>query len=136
VINYTQSSSFQLDLLKGGLFDNIGKQSGFVTGMSDFSKIKKCLRDDSGAVMMEYIVITTVFLLAVGGLVYYSGSYTNLFPGLLPGGSHSTMTVDDKLDLVPVGEAPGTEINKYGMVGESFAAQTKKAQQLIAIPLP
>ncbi len=104
--------------------------------MSFFSKLKNCFRDDSGAVMMEYIVITAVFLLAVGGLVYYNGKLTNLFPGLMPGTEHSTMTVNDELDLVPAGEAPGAEVNKYGMVGESFAAQTKKAQQLVAMPLP
>lgn len=104
--------------------------------MSSFSKIKKCFRDDSGSVMMEYIIITAVFMLAVGGLVYSQGSFANLFSGLQPGEVHSTMTIDDNLSLVPVGEAPGTEVNKYGMVGESFAAQTKRAQQLVAMPLP
>ena len=104
--------------------------------MSVFSSIKKYFRDDSGTVMVEYIIITAVFMLAVGGVIYSSGNFTNLFPGLLPGTLHSTMTIDEDLNLVPVGEAPGTEVNKYGMVGESFAAQTKRAQQLIAMPLP
>ena len=98
--------------------------------------ISKFISRETGSVMMEYIVITAVFMLGVGGVVYFKGDYTNLLPGLLPGQIHSSLTLNDEINLVPVGEAPEVEINKYGMVGESFAAQTKKAQQLIAMPLP
>lgn len=98
--------------------------------------ISKFISRETGSVMMEYIVITAVFMLGVGGVVYFKGDYSNLLPGLLPGQIHSSLTLNDEINLVPVGEAPGVGVNKYGMVGDSFAAQTKKAQQLIAMPLP
>ena len=104
--------------------------------MSFFSKLKNGFRDDSGTVIMEYIIITTVFLLAVGGLVYYNGSLTNLFPGMMPGNLRSSETIDETLSLVPAGEAPGAEITEYGIAGESFARQTKNAQRLVSMPLP
>ena len=75
-------------------------------------------------------------MLGVGGVVYFKGGYINLLPGLLPDMIHSSTTLNNEINLVPAGEAPDVEVNKYGMVGESFAAQTKRAQQIVAMPLP
>ena len=98
--------------------------------------LSKFISRETGSVMMEYIVITAVFMLGVGGVVYFKGGYINLLPGLLPDMIHSSTTLNNEINLVPAGEAPDVEVNKYGMVGESFAAQTKRAQQLIAMPSP
>ena len=98
--------------------------------------LSKFISRETGSVMMEYIVITAVFMLGVGGVVYFKGAYTNLLPGLLPDNMHSSISLNNEFGLVPAGEAPDVEVNKYGMVGESFAAQTKRAQQLIAMPSP
>ena len=101
--------------------------------LKEFSKF---ISRETGSVMMEYIVITAVFMLGVGGVVYFKGGYSVLLPGLLPGEIHSSFSLNNEFDLVPTGEAPDAEVNKYGMVGEGFAAQTKRAQQLVAMPLP
>lgn len=98
--------------------------------------LSKFISRETGSVMMEYIVITAVFMLGVGGVVYFKGGYINLLPGLLPDMIHSSTTLNNEINLVPAGEAPDVEVNKYGMVGESFAAQTKRAQQIVAMPLP
>ena len=84
--------------------------------------------------MMEYIIITAVFLLGVGGMVYFGGSFKNMFPGLMSGEQHSQMYFDG-LKLVPVGEASTVELKQYGLAGSSFAAKTKEAQKLIAMPM-
>lgn len=109
---------------------------GVLTQMRFKLKLQNPVSECSGSVMMEYVVITSVFLLGVGGLVYFNGSWGNVFPGLLPDQPHSVMTIDENLNLVPVGEAPDPEIKKYGMAGAAFAEQTRKAQQVVAMPLP
>ena len=96
--------------------------------------------------MMEYIIITSVFMLGIGGLVYMDSRFVNMLPGLLPGigsgesngGVHSVMTISadsatgyNTLEVVPESER---KIESYGAVGNAFAALSQKAQKVIAMP--
>ena len=96
--------------------------------------------------MMEYIIITSVFMLGIGGLVYMDSKFVNMMPGLLPadgsnenkGGAHSVMTISadsatgyNILEVVPESER---KIESYGAVGNAFAALSQKAQKVIAMP--
>lgn len=96
------------------------------------------LKKQKGSVMMEYIIITSVFMLGIGGLVYMESGFVNLLGGLLPGGLHSSFTIAEKnpgeyMTYIPV-EQGSITIEKYGVVGDAFAAQSQRAQKVIAMP--
>ena len=112
--------------------------------------MKSFLKKQCGTVMMEYIIITSVFMLGVGGFCYLNSGYFNLLPGVFPQqvadpdtGTleyklHSSMTIGKKpgqeyLSYIPVSESERNVVN-YGVVGDAFAAQTRKAQIVIAMP--
>ena len=96
--------------------------------------------------MMEYIIITSVFMLGIGGLVYMDSKFVNMLPGLWAGNGsgqnsvsvHSVMTISadpatgySALEVVPENER---KIESYGAVGNAFAALSQKAQKVIAMP--
>ena len=96
--------------------------------------------------MMEYILITSVFMLGIGGRVYMDSKFVNMIPGLWAGKGlsqdcesvHSVMTIAadpatgyNTLEVVPESER---KIESYGAVGNAFAALSQKAQKVIAMP--
>ena len=88
--------------------------------------------------MMEYIVITAVFILAVGGFVYWDSDskYVNLMPGLFPDRFHSDQRIAERDGYLTYRPVPKKhhKVLKYGAVGNAFAAQSQKAQKVIAMP--
>ena len=130
---------------KGSLFCR--KVSIFENGFSGFdNSMRAFCRKQQGSVMMEYIIITSVFMLGIGGLVYMDSKFVNMMPGLLPadgsnenkGGAHSAMTIAvdsatgyNTLEVVPESER---KIESYGAVGNAFAALSQEAQKVIAMP--
>lgn len=100
------------------------------------SEMKAFLAKQQGSVMMEYIVITSVFMLAIGGFVYWDSKYVNLLPGLQPGRAHSFERIAEREGYLTYRPVPKKhhEVLRYGAVGNAFAAQTQKAQKVIAMP--
>ena len=107
-------------------------------------------RKQQGSVMMEYIIITSVFMLGIGGLFYMDSKYVNLMPAFLAGEvldptnnqyekkAHSAMTIAvdpekgyNTYEVVPEGER---NVESYGAVGNALAALSQKAQKVIAMP--
>lgn len=98
--------------------------------------IRRFVRESTGSVMMEYIIVTTVFLLGVGGLLYcIDGKYSNLFFGPRPNEHFSDMTLEN-LNLSPVGETSNSDLKTYGLIGNTYTEQTKRALKVIAMPVP
>lgn len=106
-------------------------------------KIQQFTKENRGSMMMEYILITGVFTLLVGGVVHWDGKFANLFPGFAPNTIHVPATGVVPADAtlqVPVVTAiedpTQLEVKKYGIVGDANARRIKSALQVIAMPVP
>lgn len=96
---------------------------------------RNILKHTGGSVLMEYVIITGVFLLVVGGAVYIDSKYVNLFTAGMPGNyaAGSAITADSVPAVV---EEASTTVEHYGLVGNKYSSQVKLALKVIASPLP
>ena len=97
--------------------------------------MKLFLKKESGSVMLEYIVITTVFMLGIGTALYIGAGNFDRFSGVFPQAFRDSMaegTVDESDFSTRFTEA--SNLKKYGAAGGAFASQTQMAQKVIALP--
>ena len=93
------------------------------------------MKHTGGSVLMEYVIITGVFLLVLGGVVYLNSKYVNLFAVGMPGNYAAGTTIN--ADLVPaVVEETSITAEHYGLVGNKYSSRVKLALKVIASPLP
>ncbi len=85
--------------------------------------------------MMEYLILTSVFLLGAGGLIYLDGKFTRLFSGPVPGETPGVYT-QENTNLKPADAVVSRDLNGYGTAGGAFSTQTRKSLKVIAAPLP
>ena len=97
--------------------------------------MKLFLKNERGSVMIEYIVITTVFMLGIGCVLFFGtekfDSFTGLFPEKIKTSMTEKYTVDGEFSPASVVDS---NIKEFGAAGGAFAGVSQNAQRVVAMP--